>query len=947
MKMKYDAFMSYSHSADGGLAPAVQKALHRFAKPWYRLRMLHIFRDQTSLAVTPELWGSIENALSQSKHFLLCASPEAAVSHWVRDEIEWWLRNRDSRRMFILLTAGDILWDPKIDDFDWKTTTALPRTLSGAFTAEPLYVDLRFARDADDLSLRNASFRAAILDLAAPLHDRPKDELGGQDVREHRRALRIAVAAVVTLVILLIGAVTAAWIATVQRDLSRSRELAALARNQLGNDPVISLALATNAMEIRPTIQARQMLRTSLLRSLVRGVFERHTNAITSIHAMKSDDRVASIGLDGRMFVWNLADYSLHLELEGYRGAVSANGQRAVTSVNNNRLAVWDLSNGEKIAIFDGHTDTIFTAAISSDGRMAASGGRDKTVHIYDIETNRPVGNPIRAGGIVTDLTFHPNGNMLVIGSIYNRMVVWDLAANKKYLETKGISAAFSPDGTLLVTGGADNNGGRLVDLETGRALGTIEEMPGSNPSITFSPGGELFAAASSDGTARVWRRNGDLVVVLSGHDDWVEDVAFGPNGNFVVTGSRDHTARIWSVKSGREIATLRGHGAKLTVTRFSPDGRSIITGAANGSLRVWDTGIASPHRVFSGSKRTVQQLAFSPEGRYLIAAGDNGFTEIWDQAEDMQTANLPGTVFALGTDMVATAGNDHIVRLWEMSGSLKAELGRHADIVSGLTFSSDGRMLVSTSEDGTALLFDVVGFGKPRAIAHKGGLSNAAFSRDGSLLATAAYNGTVRLWRLPELTEIAKLEHSGKIISKVAFTATKDRVVTASWDGTIGIWNTEQGVRRHSLETDLDKVYTFEFIGDDGRLIAGGANGNLELWDAHTGRRLAEYRGHSDGIYNIVINPTVGLAASASNDATARLWDVQTGEEIAVFTAHGGSVWSVAFSPDGRLIATGSEDGDIHVYACGICASDDVLMATAKRRLKNLPPFREAGRIP
>ena len=99
--------------------------------------------------------------------------------------------------------------------------------------------------------------------------------------------------------------------------------------------------------------------------------------------------------------------------------------------------------------------------------------------------------------------------------------------------------------------------------------------------------------------------------------------------------------------------------------------------------------------------------------------------------------------------------------------------------------------------------------------------------------------------------------------------------------------------------------------------------------------------------LYNIVINPTVGLAASASNDATARLWDVQTGEEIAVFNAQGGSVWSVAFSPDGRLIATGSEDGDIHVYACGICARDDVLMATAKRRLKNLPPFREAGRIP
>jgi hypothetical protein len=47
--MAYHAFMSYSHAADGKLAPALQSALHRFAKPWYRLRAMRIFRDKTSL----------------------------------------------------------------------------------------------------------------------------------------------------------------------------------------------------------------------------------------------------------------------------------------------------------------------------------------------------------------------------------------------------------------------------------------------------------------------------------------------------------------------------------------------------------------------------------------------------------------------------------------------------------------------------------------------------------------------------------------------------------------------------------------------------------------------------------------------------------------------------------------------------------------------------------
>jgi hypothetical protein len=45
----YDAFISYSHAVDGKLAPSLQTALQRFAKPWYRLRAMRVFRDQTIL----------------------------------------------------------------------------------------------------------------------------------------------------------------------------------------------------------------------------------------------------------------------------------------------------------------------------------------------------------------------------------------------------------------------------------------------------------------------------------------------------------------------------------------------------------------------------------------------------------------------------------------------------------------------------------------------------------------------------------------------------------------------------------------------------------------------------------------------------------------------------------------------------------------------------------
>jgi len=92
----YDAFISYSHAADGRLAPAVQTGLQRLARPWYRRWALRVFRDDTGLSVDPQLWGSIARALDESAWFLLMASPEAAASPWVNREIEYWCEHRDA-----------------------------------------------------------------------------------------------------------------------------------------------------------------------------------------------------------------------------------------------------------------------------------------------------------------------------------------------------------------------------------------------------------------------------------------------------------------------------------------------------------------------------------------------------------------------------------------------------------------------------------------------------------------------------------------------------------------------------------------------------------------------------------------------------------------------------------------------------------------------------------
>src|SRR6201999_4413249 len=116
----YDAFISYSHAGDKPIAAALQSAVQKLGKPWYRRRALRVFRDDTSLSATPGLWPSIEQALGASRYLILLASPEAARSHWVGKEIAYWLEHKSADTLLIALTDGSLAWDDAASDFIWS-----------------------------------------------------------------------------------------------------------------------------------------------------------------------------------------------------------------------------------------------------------------------------------------------------------------------------------------------------------------------------------------------------------------------------------------------------------------------------------------------------------------------------------------------------------------------------------------------------------------------------------------------------------------------------------------------------------------------------------------------------------------------------------------------------------------------------------------------------------
>src|SRR5262249_8694880 len=196
----YDAFISYSHAKDKPVAAALQSVVQKLGKPWYRRRALRVFRDDTSLSATPGLWPSIEQALEQSRFLILLASPEAAASHWVGKEVAYWLDHKSAGTLLIALTDGELVWDDAINDFASRQRMPLPPPLAGRFPSEPKWVDLTSYRDRTNP--RDARFTEAAADFAAAIHGMPKEDLLSQELRQQRRALRLAGSAAASLLFL-------------------------------------------------------------------------------------------------------------------------------------------------------------------------------------------------------------------------------------------------------------------------------------------------------------------------------------------------------------------------------------------------------------------------------------------------------------------------------------------------------------------------------------------------------------------------------------------------------------------------------------------------------------------------------------------------------------------------------------------------------------------------
>ncbi len=495
------------------------------------------------------------------------------------------------------------------------------------------------------------------------------------------------------------------------------------------------------------------------------------------------------------------------------------------------------------------------------------------------------------------------------------------------------MSVAFSPNGSLLATGGLDQMV-RLWDLmDPNKPPVVLGRHESPIFAVAFSPDGQTLATAGADPLVRLWNlANPDgEPVELSGHTDWILSVAFSPDGQTLATGSGDQTVRLWNLSDLTQEPTVLDRDSRLLSVAFSPDGQQLAAGAESGAVWVWDladlTGLPT---VLSGHETPVLSVAFNPDGQILAAGSEDGSVRLWVLADLTQPPVLlsrhdgwvRSVAFSPDGAQLATGSGDQTVRLWDLTNlNRPPAILRGESQVWSVAFSPDGQRLAAGTANGPVWLWSLRNpVGRPVVLAeHTGWVLSVAFGPEGQRLATGSADQTVRLWDLANLNEAqAVLSGQDSVILSVAFSPDGQKLATGGADQTVRLWNLiELGQEPALLDGYEAGVWTVAFSPDGQSLATGSEDGLVRLWNlVNSNETATDLAGHEGPVLSVAFSPDGQWLATASTDQAVRLWNIaDLNQEPLLLDGGQTSMLAVAFSPDGSLLAAGSEDGGVRLW--------------------------------
>ncbi|XP_050590838.1 WD repeat, SAM and U-box domain-containing protein 1-like isoform X2 [Bombus affinis] len=386
----------------------------------------------------------------------------------------------------------------------------------------------------------------------------------------------------------------------------------------------------------------------------------------------------------------------------------------------------------------------------------------------------------------LTCVCFNANGLFIASSGLDKTAVIWETDTGKVMAITTGHNryvacCAFSRDGNLLATGSNDKS--IITKRDKLIRVWSIETEEGANAEIITKFQEKSYSP-------------------LDGHKYSINHVEFSPCGRMLASCSLDGTVIIWNTENGSQAkSSFVNSGSGIRVCRWSPDGTKIATAGDDERTTLWDVNNMEELCIFSGHADAINAIAFTHDSCYLITACNEGTWRLFQisdntncealiicgEAHDLgvqgcdfcPTSNFitngrsENTISNKHSYLLATGGNDSLVKLWEIT----------IDKVNVISSGSSG----SSSGD--------VRYKERRSFAgHGGNVTCVRFPPiQSEILGSVATDRTARIWNVYSGTCLYVLEEHESLVTGCAFSQDTSLFITGALDKTVLIWKIPQ----------------------------------------------------------------------------------------------------------------------------------------------------------
>jgi WD40 repeat protein len=302
----------------------------------------------------------------------------------------------------------------------------------------------------------------------------------------------------------------------------------------------------------------------------------------------------------------------------------------------------------------------------------------------------------------------------------------------------------------------------------------------------------------------------------------------------------------------------------------------------------------------------------------FLGAQSERGTqsTDYWSLSTDK--TSVTGIAFSSdGRLLAATTPFAQNPSVTVYDAATMQQLSAYSGKVWRLNFSPDGRLLAVPDDRGTIQVYDIYSGKQTKVLRkHTSEVDSIEFSPDGRYLASAGEDKMALLWDLSTGMP-GTLAGNSAAVTAITFSPDSRLVATGTpGDQAVRLYETATRHLRWSRQTPFG-YNCLRFSPDGKLLLSGEIGGPLSLWSVGDGALVSQLVGHSSFVYDAAFSPDGLRLVTVAEDGTIRLWDLPRRHEmfklVNLTSSDEGTAnlfESVTFSPDGlRLVTAGDQE--------------------------------------